>query len=200
MKWFHCRFDTTSHDDRIALIVGEMRRMVNENVQDMIDYMEMNYEEILRHNFTHPGYVMHPFNALLTSKNDIFWSMIQREKDRGELGEDVLPDSLVEKATTKYNNMILQKIWNQTDPKDAKILALTTKLEVLDSAFSTSKSDTKPPKKTSGPWKPEDWSITNVGTFTEKDGKTLHWCPHHKGPQYEWYGIYMPHKPEDHDK
>ena len=52
--------------------------------------------------------------------------MIQRGKDRWELGEDTQPDSLAEKAAIKYNNMVLQKIWNQTDPKDAKILALTT--------------------------------------------------------------------------
>ena len=40
--------------------------------------------------------------------------------------------------------MVLQKLWNQTDPKDANILALTTKVEVLESVFSTSFSDTTP--------------------------------------------------------
>ena len=74
----------------------------------MLDYTEEKYKEILRHNFTHPDYVMHLFNALLTSKNDIFRSMIQREKDKWELGEKIKPDSLVDKATTKYNNMVLQ--------------------------------------------------------------------------------------------
>ena len=128
--------------------------------------------------------------------------MIQREKDRWELGEDVLPDSLVDKATTKYNNMVLQKIWNQTDPKDTKILALTTKLEVLESAFNTSATDPKDPtpKKGNGSWKPESWLITNVGPSIEKDGKTLYWWPHHKGLQDKWPGMYMPRKPEDHDK
>ena len=52
----------------------------NDNVQEMLDYMEMNYEEIVCHNFTHPDYVMHLFNALLSSKNEIFRSMIQRKK------------------------------------------------------------------------------------------------------------------------
>ena len=96
--------------------------------------------------------------------------------------------------------MVLQKLWNHTDPKDAKILALTTKLEVLESAFSTSSSDPKPPKKANGQWKPEEWLIKNVGPSIEKDGKTLYWCPHHTGPQKTWPGMYMPHKPEDHDK
>ena len=97
----------------------------------------------------------------------------------------MLPDSLVEKATTKYNNMVLQKIWNQTDPKDTKILALTTKLEVLESAFNASATGPKgpAPKKANGSWEPEYWLITNVGPSVEKDGKTLCWCPHHKDPQ-----------------
>ena len=178
----------------------------NNNVQDMLDYMEMNYEHILRHNFTHPDYVMHLFNALLTSKNDIFRSMIQREKDKWELGEDVLPDSLVDKATTKYNNMVLQKLWNQTDPKDAKILALTTKLELLASAFSTSTSAPEPKplkQRNDNNWKPEPWQITNVGPKIDdpnKPGKTLWWCPHHKGRQNKWPGMYMNHEEKDHDK
>ena len=109
----------------------------NDNVQEMLDYMEMNYEEIVRHNFTHPDYIMHLFNALLSYKNDIFRSMIQRGKDKWELGEDIQHDYLVEKATTKYNNMVLQNIWNRTDSKDSKILALATKVEVLNTAFST---------------------------------------------------------------
>ena len=82
----------------------------DENVQEMLDYMKMNYEEIVRHSFTHPDYIIHLFNALFSSKNDIFRSMIQRERDKWELGEDILPDSLVEKVTTKYNNMVLQNI------------------------------------------------------------------------------------------
>ena len=51
--------------------------------------MEANYKEILCDNFTHQDYVMHLFNALLTAKNNIFQLMIQMEKDRWDLGEDV---------------------------------------------------------------------------------------------------------------
>ena len=29
------------------------------NVQEMVDFMEANYEEIVAHNFTHPDYSMH---------------------------------------------------------------------------------------------------------------------------------------------
>ena len=167
----------------------------NNNVQDMLDYMEMNHKEIIRHGFTHPDYVMHLFTALLTSKNDIFRSMIQREKDKRELGDDVDPDSLVGKVTTKFNNMVLQKLWNRTDPKDATILALSTKLDLLATALSTSTTIIEKPsnKKNGGGWKPEKCYITNVGPtipHPNKPGKTLSWYPLHKGPgDNSWSGI-----------
>ena len=97
------------------------------------------------------------------------------------------PDSLVDKATTKYNYMVLQKIWNHIDPKDTKILALTTKLETLESACSTSFSNT--PKngnnRGNGGWELDKRQITYTGpTFTDpKTGKLLHWCELHKGQQ-----------------
>ena len=68
--------------------------------------MEANYEEIVAHNFTHPDYTMHLFNALLTFKNNIFRSMIQRLKETWEINENVEPDILIEAALTKYNNMV----------------------------------------------------------------------------------------------
>ena len=49
----------------------------NNKVQEMIDFMETNYEEIAAHDLTHPDYTMYLFNPLLTSKNVIFPSMIQ---------------------------------------------------------------------------------------------------------------------------
>ena len=36
----------------------------------------------------------------------------------------------------KYNNMVKKNVWDQKCPKDTKFLALTTKLEVLESAFN----------------------------------------------------------------
>ena len=100
----------------------------------MLDHIQYNYEEIIRQNHTHQDYVMNLFISLLTTKNDIFCLMIQMEKNSWELGTEISADKLVKKATTKYNTMVLQNIWNQTDSKDAKILALTMK---LTTAFNT---------------------------------------------------------------
>ena len=51
------------------------------NIQEMVGFIEANYEEIVAHNFTHTDYTIHLFNVLLTSKSDIFRSMIQQLKD-----------------------------------------------------------------------------------------------------------------------
>ena len=59
-------------------------------------------------------------------KNDIFNNFVQRGKDDWELGKDQNFEDVMENTTVKYNNMVKQTIWTQTDPKDAKILALTT--------------------------------------------------------------------------
>ena len=99
--------------------------------------------------------------------------------------------------------MVLQKLWNQTDPKDANMLALTNKTEVLQSAFSTSSSENKASKnneKKGSTWKPDRWKITNVGSSIKKDMKMLYWCPRHEGPQKDWHKMYIPHKTEDNDK
>ena len=59
------------------------------NGEDMIDNMDYNYQEIVTHNHTHYNYTMYLFNALLTSKNEVFRSMVQCKKDDWELGGDV---------------------------------------------------------------------------------------------------------------
>ena len=68
--------------------------------------------------------------------------MIQRLKDAQDIVENSEPDVLIEAALTKCsNNMVKQNIWDQKDPKDSKTLALTTKLEVAESAFNTASKE-----------------------------------------------------------
>ena len=88
------------------------------NVQEMVDFMEANYEEIVTHNCMYPDYRMHLFSEVLTSKNDIFPSMIQQLKDTWKIGENDMPYVLIEAAFTKYNNMVKKNIWDQKYPKD----------------------------------------------------------------------------------
>ena len=53
----------------------------NHDVKKMIDAMNRNYLDVIRQGHTHDSYMMHLFDALLTSKNDSFVSFIQRKKD-----------------------------------------------------------------------------------------------------------------------
>ncbi len=45
----------------------------------------------------------------------------------------ITPDRLITACRSKYNNMSNKKQWNQVDPRDAQILALTTQVQALES-------------------------------------------------------------------
>ena len=96
-------------------------------------------------------------------------------------------------ACSKYNNMDASGKYTRVDPKDAKILALTTRLDTLkklttpNSAHATTGggggsttkgggdkiTDNNPNRKMSG--NVATWHIINVGpTSTAPDGTTVH--------------------------
>lgn len=79
--------------------------MFDNNVNDILDDMDVHYQEIVAHNHTHDDYTMHSFDAVLTSKNEVFWSMVQRKKDNWELGGDIDPNAIIDKSVTKFNNI-----------------------------------------------------------------------------------------------
>ena len=67
--------------------------------------------------------------------------MIQRKKDNWELSGDIDPNALIDESVTKFNNMKKQNLWISSDSKDAKIVALTTKVETLQKIFASSMSN-----------------------------------------------------------
>jgi len=69
--------------------------------------------------------------------------MFQRKKNDWELGGKINDHEFIDKHVTKFNNIQKQKIWNHTDSKDAKFIALTTKVENLHKAFASSAQDDK---------------------------------------------------------
>ena len=44
-----------------------------------------------------------------------------------------------------------------------------------------------------------EWKRTKKGATIEQDGKTYYWCKHHVYKD-RYDGLYMDHKPEDHDE
>ena len=176
------------------------------NVVDMLDFMQENYDKIIAANDTFDDLVRHIFRALLTCPNHIFRDLIQRTKDDWDIGGDIDADSLSLMAKTKYNNMFLAGEWTQLDPKDAKIAALTTRLATIEQLRA---GNPTPSSKTSGTIGSDTlnvagmtnlpvWRTIKKGESIVSDGKTYHWCPHHV-LQGKFDGLYMPHKAEEHD-
>ena len=172
------------------------------NVLDMTDKMQSHYDEILEKGSKHDDYILDLFRALLTGKNVIFTSFIQRKHDAWDEGKDILSDDLIRDAVTKYQNMVALKTWDQSEPSNSKIAALTTQLrELQDSINSTKVTDKSSNKSTDSDAKKgfltvAEWRKTKShGDTVDKDGKTWHWCSkqHNSGK-----GMYVTHKEEDH--
>ena len=105
----------------------------------------------------------------------------------------------------------------EVDPKDAKNLALTTRLENLDKSTNANldhattggggggnnlqgagSKNNNPTANMTG--QIATWRPINIGpTSTAPDRKTIYWCPKHVNPQGLLNGSYNWHKPEDHD-
>ena len=101
--------------------------------------------------------------------------------------------------------MVGQKTWNQKDPKEAKIIALTTQVEALrsqivhrggsngDNRINNSNNQNG---RSNGKFNTDipEWRMKNVGPSKEVDGVQYSWCPHHK-LEGVFDGLYMTHKP-----
>ena len=44
-----------------------------------------------------------------------------------------------------------------------------------------------------------EWKVTQKGETIDHEGATLHWCKHHIYTEGLRDGLYMSHKPEDHE-
>jgi hypothetical protein len=171
----------------------------SENVADMLDNMGDNYIEILKSSGSHEDYLMDLFNALLSTKNDVFKAFIQRQKDDWETGTDLEPDELVAIATEKYNNMVRQKNWKTSESSSSKIVALATQVKDLQDKLNQASSNKGFSKDTNNKnqfLEVAEWRKTkSFGDSVEKDGRQWHWCSirHNNGK-----GLYVTHKEEDH--
>jgi hypothetical protein len=172
----------------------------NHNVSDMLDHMNDTYLEIVRSGGKHDDMIMDLFTSLLSSKNEIFNSYIQRSKDNWEVGQDYEVDEIITSAVEKYNNMSEQKLWDAPSSSSAKIVALTTQVKDLERKLKSTDSSNQP-KDASKPrqfLEVAEWRKTkSFGDSVFKDDKQWHWCSikHNNGK-----GMYVTHKEEDHGK
>ena len=91
--------------------------------------------------------------------------------------------------------------WNQTDPRDAKILALHTQMQALQQAHQSHypSINHQTQIKTIPKSDVEEWKMVKTSYHVFKDDKHWYWCPHHiikANPP----GIYCLYTPQDHPK
>ena len=181
------------------------------NVKDLTDYMSSTYREITEKGQQHQDYLLDLFNALGTVSNSDFAAFVREERQSWEIGGAKDADQLIAEALTIYNNAVSANRWEYSDPKDAKILALTTKVDQLEAQMKLSANATtqKPPSQQTSSdnsngnskyLKIDDWRKKKGEPMIKKDGKTWYWCPKHVSRDGNYDGLYVTHKPEDHDE
>ena len=125
---------------------------------------------------------------------------------------NISADEVVKGARSKFNNMSIRKQWNRVDPCDAELLALKTKVVLLEKkrvepplvlATNVGKKGKKEsPNDSQLDWskvegtKVHTWRTINKGDTLEAGGRTNYWCKNHVLPG-KWDGLYTWHKPED---
>ena len=169
------------------------------NVTDLTDKMLADYQLIMEKKGKHDDMVLDVFDALLSGKNEIFSSFIQRRKDDWETGTEESHETLIQVANTKYNNMVKQGSWRSKEASDSKMVALLTKVSDLEAKLQKSSSGASAGKKGSGSYFTlEDWRLHFDGDSKLVDGKMWYWCKKHK-QEGLYDGLYVTHRPEDHD-
>ena len=101
------------------------------NVKNLNDYMGKKYHDILDRNHTHEDDLLGLCNALATVPNESFKSFVRTERQKWELGGTKTAREIISESLTIYSNTVSAHTWTTTDPKDAKIIALATKVDEL---------------------------------------------------------------------
>ena len=211
----------------------ENARLGNHNncVKTLLTAIETNYGILAANGKAPENYRRLIFDALSSGPNHAFNDYIARMQDDVEAGigvyKDITPGTLISASRSKYNNMVDKDLWGKVDPRDAKLLALTTKYNSLlaEQKKTATALATSADKATSqggggggGGGNPSNkaWNerLTNDkfvdGLLRERtikdgeskviDGQTFHWCPHHKHPKGLWDGLYVKHTADQHDE
>lgn len=171
--------------------------------------MHQNYTQIYKDSGSHEDYTLHLFNALETCNNTEFLSFLCDERNKWETSTTQESDAQTASnlwaiVLQKYNNISLAKRWKKTEDPSAKVIsALMTKVALLESKISSNSSNLQANATGATTTKPKllipKWRTVKKGDKVDKEGKTWWWCPHHK-KEGLFDGLYMPHKPSEHDE
>ena len=183
-------------------------KMFGHNIKKLTDFMSTKLREIKEKGGSHEDFLLHLYEALESVPNDDFKAEIRTSRREWEKGAKTDPDTVILNAVKLYNNKNVpgNQTWTHKDPKDAKIIALTTKLEQLTKVFASALDGDSggaaaftTTNQNKGKIDIEDWRKKKGAASVERGGKTWHWCPHHKFPG-QFDGLYVTHPPSEHDK
>jgi len=123
--------------------------------------------------------------------------------------EIVTSQLLMDDASTYYTNMVASGDWKSEVNKHAQIIVLTTQITELKKEFNEVKAaknitPSTPTPSRSGSNKFKQWRLEKVDNKEEfnmvlRDGKTYYWCDKHNFPSSNFQGMYIFHKPTEHD-
>ena len=138
------------------------------------------------------------FNALKTLPKSDFAAFVRDERQSWEIGATKEADQIIAEALTIYSNVVSANQWEYSDPKDTKILSLTTKIEQLETQMKLSVNATtqKPPYKTlldnsNSKYLAIDALRMKKGEpMIKKDGKSWYWCSRHVSPR-KYEGLHV---------
>ena len=155
-------------------------------VDTMLTDMEESYSNIINNKSTCESIRRYMFNALLSGPNPKFNAFIKRIKDDIDLGiglkNNMSHDDIATAARAKYNNMVAYDKYSKLDPKDSKVLALTTKVTALERSVSENPANLKSGGRSGGGYRGnqgdkiagvEKWRTVNKGATIQHEGKTV---------------------------
>ena len=163
------------------------------DVGKMMTYIKEQMTLIHEMRETHDSLLKDSFNAILTVPNSEFTRFFSLKRTAWQSEEETFTfDKLSAMAKTVYNNMVSNNTWNCVDPRDSKILALTTQ---------TSKPTRMVQHGALGK-NFQRWRILKKGDILEVDGEDWLWCELHEGTcdGAPFKGMYVKHQPKNHDK
>ena len=148
------------------------------DIQKLTDFMSSKYRKIKEKGQRHEDMILDVFNAFKTVPNPDFAAHVRDERKRWELGGDKDLDQIMSEALIIYNNAITANRWQTTDPKDAKIVALTTQVEKLvemQSQLAANATQAPAQNRNSSRFQFTEiaaWRMKKGPEKHEKDGKT----------------------------
>ena len=190
-----------SIENHRTAIEGAKMQAFKNDVAELISFLEHHHKAIIENGGSYDEETLrrHALNALSSGPNSKFNDFI--ETITRDIASGIGPHAkittreLFMSSETYYNNLVSQEQWIKVDPKDARIMALTSELDKLKKGTAPKPSGGGNDGSTKY-FGVDKWRTENKGATITRDGVTYHWCPKHVHPGGAYSGLYY----RDHDE